>query len=187
MRRQGAGDEPQHAPNQDLARVGPAVLVALAVELQIFDRPTQPEQGSHDLQRLAPWHVLSSSPWTTSSGTSILAAACSGEMALSSVSSRSGSPYLLTAAAAIQGSVSRKNVWRSDIPQMSTPRGEDAWREGQQREREVAPVRAARDRDPPGIRQAAVDQEVATSQDVVEGVQSAVYVVGMDERSPEAR
>ena len=95
--------------------------MALTHELQIFDRLAQPVQRPHDLYRLASGTLLSSSPWTTSSGTSMLAAARKGEMALSSVSSPSGSPYLLTAAAAIQGSVSRKNVWRSDIPQMSTP------------------------------------------------------------------
>src|SRR5215207_3694606 len=55
--RQGAGEKPQHPSNHDLSRVSPAVLVALAVELQVFHRPTQPAQRSDDLAGLAQGHI----------------------------------------------------------------------------------------------------------------------------------
>ncbi len=117
----------------------------------------------------------------------MLAAACSGEMALSSVSSRSGWPYLRDRGGGDPRlGVAEERLEVRHSADVDTG-GEFARREGQRREREIAPVRTARDRDPLGIRHPALDQEVATSQDIVEGVQSAVYVVGMDECSPEAR
>ena len=91
-----------------IRELGPTVLVALAVQLQVVHRPTEIAQRGHDLVRLADRHVgVELAVHHQQRDVDVLGARAAVRWPRAGRASRSGSPYLLTAAAAIHGSVSR--------------------------------------------------------------------------------
>ncbi len=105
--RQRAPQELELGPQQGEPGAAAAVLVTLAGQLEVLDGSAEGAQGLHELRASPSGTLVSSSPCTTSSGALIRFTWRMGEMRASSQPSRRGSPYLVTAAWAIQGSVSR--------------------------------------------------------------------------------
>ena len=95
--------------------------------------------------------LVSRSPCTNSTGEVSRSRSVIGESAVSRSRSATGSPYSVTEAAAIHGSVPAKKVRRSLIPAPVTPGGEQVRPPGQGHQRQVAAVGPAVRADPAGL------------------------------------